>query len=161
VALAIERNQHTMLGHRQNFVGRSVSYNTVAWDYRGRIWVVERPADGEPARRCTVTCSVCGERLTYNVHSLAATRRRRVRRWIAAAVFLVATVPVFGLIALDPSSPVVLSIGYGGGSLTFVTSWGLALSAGQERGLVGHGSIWPGYAKHKLFVRNTEDGRWV
>jgi hypothetical protein len=49
VALAIEQDQRTMLAHRQNFMGRSVSYGTVAWDYHGRTWLVERPEDGEPA----------------------------------------------------------------------------------------------------------------
>jgi hypothetical protein len=103
VALVIGQDQRTMLAHRQNFVGRSVSYGTVAWDYHGRTWLVERPEDGEPARHCSVECSVCATTLTFAVHSLAATRRRRARRWVAALACLIATVPLFGLIALDPS----------------------------------------------------------
>lgn len=161
MALAIEREQRIMLGHRQNFVGRSVSYGTVAWDYHGRTWVVKRPEDGEPARHGSVECLVCGKTLTYAVHSLAATRRRRARRWIATLVCLVAAIPLFGLIALDPSSLVVLSIAFGGGSLAFATGFSLAFVAGGETGLVGHGSALPGYAKHKLFVPNAEDGRWM
>ncbi len=161
MALVIEREQRTMLGHRQNFVGRSVSYGTVAWDYHGRTWVVERPEDGEPARHRSVECLVCGKTLTYAVHSLAATRRRRARRWIATLACLIAAIPLFGLIALDPGSPVVLSIAFGGGNLAFVTGFSLAFVAGGETGLVGHGSALPGYAKHKLIVPNAEDGRWM
>lgn len=161
MALAIEREQRTMLGHRQNFVGRSVSYNTVAWDYRGRTWAVRRPEDGEPARHRSVECSVCGKTLTYTVHSLAATRRRRARRWIATLVCLIAALPLYGLSALDPGSPVVLSIALGGGSLALTTSFSLAFVAGGETGLAGHGSALPGYAKHKLFLPNAEDGRWM
>ncbi|GLZ16425.1 hypothetical protein Acsp04_66600 [Actinomadura sp. NBRC 104425] len=160
MAMAIERQQRAMLGHRQNFFGRPVSFTTIAWNYSGRIWDVERPEDGEPARRHTVRCPVCQETLTYAVHSIAATRRRRVRQLIAAVVFLIATVPVFCLIMLDPGSPVVLSIAYGGGSLTFITGWLLAFAAGQEKGFAGHGSAWPGYLKHRVFVPNTKDGRW-
>jgi len=158
VALTIEREQRTTLGHRQNFVGRSVSYGTVAWDYRGRTWVVERPEDGEPARRYSVKCLVCAKTLSYTVHSLAATRRRRARRWIAAFACLVAAFPLYGLIALDPGSVVVLSIGFGGGGLALATGGCLAFVAGGEAGLVGHGSAVPGYPKHKLFV-STAEGR--
>ncbi|MGN9779339.1 hypothetical protein ACTMS0_26785 [Micromonospora sp. H33] len=161
MALAIEREQRTFLAHRQNFVGRSVSYGTVAWDYVGRTWVVERPEDGEPARRRSVECPVCAKTLTYSVYSLAATRRRRTRRWIATIACLIAAIPLFGLVALDPSSPVVLSTAIGSGTLAFVTGWSLAFVAGGETGLVGHGSALPGYAKHKLLLPNAEDGRWM
>lgn len=81
-----------------------MSYDTVAWDYAGQTWVVERPEDGELARRRSVECSVCAKALTYSVYSLAATRRRRIRRWIATIACLIAAVPLFGLIALDPGS---------------------------------------------------------
>jgi hypothetical protein len=95
------------------------------------------------------------------VHSLAATRRRRTRRWIATIGCLIAAIPLCGLIALDPGSPLVLSTGLGSGSLAFVAGWSLAFLAGGETGLVGPGSALPGYAKHKLFLPNAEDGRWM
>ncbi|MET9358150.1 hypothetical protein ABZY14_35170 [Streptomyces sp. NPDC006617] len=95
------------------------------------------------------------------MHSLTATRRRRTRRWIAALACLIAALPLYGLIALDPGSPVVLSTAFGGRSLAFVTGWSLAFVTGGETGLVGHGSAMPGFTKHKLFVPNTENGRWM
>lgn len=161
MALAIEREQRTFLAHRQNFAGRPVSYGTVAWDYDGQTWVVERPEDGAPAHRRSVECPVCAKTLTYSVYSLAATRRRRIRRWTATIACLIAAIPLFGLISLDPSSSVVLLIAIVGGTLAVVTGWSLAFVAGGETGLVGHGSALPGYAKHKLFLPDAEDGRWM
>ncbi|MFB4302421.1 hypothetical protein [Actinomadura sp. NTSP31] len=55
----------------------------------------------------------------------------------------------------------MLSDAFGGGPLAFVTGWCLAFVAGGETGLVGRGSALPGYAKHKLFVPNAEDGSWM
>ncbi|MFD5204433.1 hypothetical protein ACFWM7_30785 [Streptomyces sp. NPDC058375] len=161
MALLIEREQRTMLAHRQNFMGRATSSTTVAWDYHGRTWVLDRPEDGEPARHHSIRCRVCAKTLTYAVHSLAATRRRRVRRWIETFLCLIAGVALYGLIPLDPGSPVVLSVAMGGGALVLTTAWSLGFIARGETGLVGHGSALPGYPKHKLFVPNAEDGRWV
>jgi hypothetical protein len=153
MAWEIEREQPTRLGHRMNFVGRSVSINTIAWDYRLQSWFVERPEDGEPARRCSVKCGACPRTLVYKVHSVAATRRRRTRRWIATVVCLIAVVPLLFLAAIDPSSAVVLSIAIGASVLAFVMSWTLFLAAATEVGIAGHGSWWPGYQKHKVFPR--------
>ena len=155
MAWEIEREQRTSLGHRINFVGRSVSADTIAWDYKLQTWPIERPADGEPARRCSLRCGACRRPLTFAVHSVAATRRRRTRRWIATVLCLLAAAPLFGLATIDPNSTVVLSIAIGAGMLALIMSWTLLLVAATEVGIAGHGSWLPGYQKHKVFPRRT------
>jgi hypothetical protein len=161
VALVFAREQRTLLAHRKNFIGRSVSFNTVSWNYNGRTWTVERPADGEPPRRQSVDCPVCGKPLTYTVYSLAATKRRRKHRWLAVLGCLLVMFPLCGLMAVDPSSAFWLTFGLLSGVAAFVTAWSLGFVAGGERGLAGHGSAMPIYAKHKLFLPNAENGSWM
>lgn len=88
-------------------------------------------------RRCSVVCVKCRRTLTYSVRSLAATRRRRARRWSATIVCFVAAIPVFGLAAIDPSNAIVLSVAMVGGVLALTMSWSLMLVAARDIGVVG------------------------
>jgi hypothetical protein len=155
VAWDIERVQRVSVGHRVNFIGRSVSVNTIAWDYKRWTWLVERPEDGQPARRCSFKCRACWRTLTFAVHSVAATRHRRTRRWIATVLCLIAVLPLCGLITIDPDDAILFSIAIGGGGLALIMSLTLMLVAAAEVGIAGHGSWWPGYQKHKVFPRRA------
>lgn len=148
MAFVVEQEQRTMVLHRENFVGRPSPGNTVTWDYEGRSWLVKRPDDGSPAVRRSVSCPVCEKSLTFTVHSIAATRGRRTRRWIwaasGAAVAVIApfTLLIIGVGAVRLTAALVIA------ALGFMFAYLAVYVAVRETGFTGHGVSWPIIPKH-------------
>jgi hypothetical protein len=150
MALAIEQEQRTFVGHRMNFWGHPSSFDTVSWEYEGRPWLVNRPDDGSPALHRSVQCGVCAMTLNYTVHSVAATRRRRAHRrawaFVGFAVSLGALFSPFVIGVGDVRTTIAIAaagLGVGTGMLCMFV-------AARETGLTGHGASWPGYTKHMV-----------
>ena len=125
-----------------NFWARTTP-GEASFDYRGAAaWEVRRPADGEPVVRHLVRCGVCARELTFTVHSIAATERRRMRwrRGVWASGVLV----VLGLVGLV-SGHLGLAVAGGAAAVAGVLAGVFAWAGGlTEAGVTGHGSGLPG-----------------
>lgn len=147
----VRKRQELWVSHRMNFWGRPTGSGAVAWNYRGTTWRVTRPDDDSPPESHTVGCRVCHELLTYSVHSVASTlRRRRHRRLAAWSGLALLLAGVAGLWFVESSgsaafvTAVVLAICVGA-----VVGWCSMLAAGDV-GVTGHGAAWPGATAHAV-----------
>ncbi|MGH3244474.1 MAG: hypothetical protein ACRDNL_29155 [Spirillospora sp.] len=155
---SLERNQSIVISHRMDFWGRPSLFGSPSWRYEGERRLVERPADGEPARRWSVQCPVCGKTLNYAVHSVAATRRRRVRAWGSVAVTF--TISVAALVLAftpvgedtDIGTTLIIIFAVGGAVMHL-----LRTTAGRQRGFVGHGASWPTVPKHDVMLTAKDE----
>ncbi|WP_131738723.1 hypothetical protein [Actinomadura roseirufa] len=156
MAFVVEKEQRTTLSHRINAVGRPSSRDTVTWDYEGRAWLVERPDDGSPAVRRSVRCPVCEKALNYTVHSVAATRARRTRRWAwAVSGFVAAAVALPGHLVLS-GGPLRLAIALAVTAAGVVVGYLSAYVAARETGFTGHGAGWPVVPKHLVALPHLD-----
>ncbi|MFG1925125.1 hypothetical protein [Cryptosporangium sp. NPDC048952] len=163
MARLVEPVQDALVGHRRTFFGHPGLNGTTAWDYQGRVWAIKRPADGKPGVRHCVTCLECGRRLTYHVYSVAETRRRRIARWVGAAVCFpgwVAAMLAVGARSAGNAPPLVITMG--SVPLLYLMIFWLGMAAAREIGVAGRGSTLPLFLpKHKVFLRSQYNGDWV
>ena len=127
-----------MVRHRVNFWART-SPGEASFEYRGAApWEVRRPADGEPVVRHRLRCAVCGRELTFTVHSVAATERRRARwRWGVWAGGALVVLGLAGLVSGHLGLAVVGGAAAVAGVLAGVFAWAGGLG---ETGVTGHGN---------------------
>ena len=146
----IARRQWTFVGHRLHFWGRPASHDTVSWQYEGRRHLVDRPPDGDPARQWSVRCAACGETLTYTVHSVAVTRRRRARRWAGTAACFAAglAVPCAAIVAAGGTVALILLLAVPGPAVG--AGFFLLALAAHDIGVTGHRASWPGATRHQV-----------
>jgi hypothetical protein len=139
-------SHRAVVRHRVNFWART-SPGEASFEYQGAVpWEVQRPADGQPVVRHRLRCVVCACELTFTVHSVAATERRRTRsRW---GVWASGVLVVLGLICLL-SGRLGLAEAVTG-VLAGVLAWVGGLG---ETGVTGHGNGMPGVApKHAVVL---------
>ncbi|MFF3753392.1 hypothetical protein ACFYYH_23460 [Streptomyces sp. NPDC002018] len=151
MAQRIDQRQQAVVSHRMTFWGSPSGNGAASWEYTGQKWVVKRPDDGNPPFQRTVRCEECGKALSYAVHSVGTTRRRRFRRLLGAYA---------GLAVLLGSLAGFLTLGDAGTARTVgtvaafflgaVLGWVCGLAAAEEKGVTGHFVGWPGPTKHDV-----------
>ncbi|WP_242908336.1 hypothetical protein [Actinomadura terrae] len=149
----LEQKQWTLVSHRMRYSWR-MGYQR----YEGRRYLVERPADGAPARRWSVRCPVCGRALNYTVQSVAATRRRVVVGLVGGCVaFGISVVSmVLALVLIDVTDDMA-SFLIGVSAVGMGAVLPLSFTTQRQRGFVGHGASLPTFPPHDVRLV-TKDG---
>jgi len=149
----VEQRQRLVISHRVNTIGRPRGHSVV-WTYRtDQERLVKRPDDGSLAKPWRVRCGDCRKDLEFRVHSVVATRRRRLRRrgwaWVGWTALVGSAIGY--LVVGAGARPFLVAAGLIGAYVGYLAG----LLARAEVGVTGHGVSMPIVAAHRVQLIET------